>query len=50
MKQARGLMARYIIENRLRNPDDILDFDLEGYQLDEENSSDDAPVFTRPAA
>jgi len=50
MKQARGLMARYIIENRLKNPDDILDFNLEGYRLDEEHSSDDAPVFTRPAA
>jgi cytoplasmic iron level regulating protein YaaA (DUF328/UPF0246 family) len=49
MKQARGLMARYIIENRLKNPDDILDFDLEGYWLDEERSSDDAPVFTRTA-
>lgn len=50
MKQARGLMARYIIENRLRNPDDIFDFDLEGYRLDEDNSTEDAPVFTRPAA
>jgi cytoplasmic iron level regulating protein YaaA (DUF328/UPF0246 family) len=49
-KRARGLMARYIVENRLRQPDDILNFDLEGYRLDESLSSDDAPVFTRPAA
>ncbi|MBA3314818.1 MAG: peroxide stress protein YaaA [Planctomycetota bacterium] len=48
-KRARGLMARYIVKNRLRQPDDILDFDLEGYRLDESLSSDDAPVFVRPA-
>jgi hypothetical protein len=48
MKRARGLMARFIVENRLKNPDDILDFDLEGYSLNEAESSDDRPVFSRP--
>ena len=47
-KRARGLMARYIVVNRLKNADDILDFDLEGYSLNEAESSDDRPVFSRP--
>ena len=30
-KKARGLMSRYIIRNRLDNPEDLKGFDLEGY-------------------
>lgn len=48
-KKARGLMARYIILNRLKSPDDLLDFDLEGYAYDESRSTANAPLFTRPA-
>ena len=46
-KKARGLMSRYIIRNRLDNPEDLKDFDLEGYQYNEALSGEDRPVFTR---
>lgn len=46
-KKARGLMSRYIIRNRLERPDELRDFDLEGYQYNPALSSDDRPVFTR---
>jgi cytoplasmic iron level regulating protein YaaA (DUF328/UPF0246 family) len=49
-KKARGLMTRFIIENRLRKPADLLDFDLEGYRYDAEESSPHAPVFKRRQA
>ena len=47
-KKARGLMSRYIIRNRLSNPEDLRGFDLEGYSYNEELSGADRPVFTRP--
>lgn len=46
-KKARGLMSRYIIRNRLDNPEDLKGFDLEGYQYNEALSAEDRPVFTR---
>ena len=46
-KKARGLMSRYIIRNRLDNPEDLKDFDLEGYQYNEALSGEDRLVFTR---
>ncbi|MGE0483109.1 MAG: peroxide stress protein YaaA [Gammaproteobacteria bacterium] len=49
-KKARGLMTRFIIENRLRKPADLLDFDREGYRYAPEESSPDAPVFKRRLA
>lgn len=49
-KRARGLMARYIVLNRLKNPDDLLDFDLEGYRYNESASTEDEPVFSRVTA
>jgi uncharacterized protein len=47
-KRARGLMAHFIVKNRLKNPDDLLDFDLEGYFYNEDVSAEDRPVFSRP--
>ena len=47
-KRARGSMARFIVQNRLTDPDGIRDFDLGGYAYDEARSTDDAPVFVRP--
>ena len=41
-------MSRYIIRNRLSNPEDLRGFDLEGYSYNEELSGADRPVFTRP--
>ncbi|MGD8587430.1 MAG: peroxide stress protein YaaA [Chromatiales bacterium] len=49
-KQARGLMSRYIIQNRLHEPERLKAFDLEGYAFDEELSKDSEWVFTRSAA
>ncbi len=46
-KKARGLMSRYIILNRLSDPEDLRGFDLEGYRYNESLSAADAPVFTR---
>ena len=46
-KKARGLMARYIIEQRLSAAEQIKGFDLAGYQYSAEQSSADEPVFLR---
>jgi cytoplasmic iron level regulating protein YaaA (DUF328/UPF0246 family) len=46
-KQARGLMARYVVENRVEDPRDVTNFDLEGYAFDPELSTDTDLVFTR---
>lgn len=47
-KRARGAMARFIIQNRLVDPEAITGFDLGGYSYDPERSTPDAPVFVRP--
>lgn len=49
-KKARGLMARYLIQNRSQSIDDLLAFDLAGYQYDAERSTDTSPVFIRSEA
>ncbi|MEM6938974.1 MAG: peroxide stress protein YaaA [Pseudomonadota bacterium] len=46
-KKARGSMARFIIQNRLKNPTSILDFDTGGYAYDAARSSPEKPVFVR---
>jgi len=46
-RQARGLMARYIIENRIQKPADLANFDLEGYRFSKKDSSPEQPVFLR---
>ncbi|MGY6533059.1 peroxide stress protein YaaA [Glycocaulis sp.] len=47
-KKARGLMARWIIQNRIENPDDLKKFNLEGYRFDKAGSDGDRLLFTRP--
>jgi len=49
-KKARGLMARYIIQNKLTAVEQIKAFDLAGYQYDEAMSKDNDWVFTRKAS
>jgi len=49
-KKARGAMARFIVANRLRDAESLKDFDLGGYALDQNASTDDRPVFLRDAA
>lgn len=46
-KKARGLMSRYIIEQRLADPESLKTFDLAGYRFNPELSSEDHFVFTR---
>jgi len=46
-KKARGLMSRYIIQNKLTDAEDIKAFDEEGYQYNKKLSSDNNLVFTR---
>ncbi len=46
-KKARGMMSRFIIKNRLSNPEDIKAFDTENYCYNEELSSENEIIFTR---
>lgn len=46
-KKARGLMARYIIENRIENTEDLKGFSAEDYWYSEKLSSKTKFVFTR---
>ncbi|MCU7906814.1 MAG: peroxide stress protein YaaA [Candidatus Thiodiazotropha sp. (ex Epidulcina cf. delphinae)] len=46
-KKARGLMSRYIIENRLRDPQDIKGFNTDGYRFNQRLSKEDQWVFSR---
>lgn len=49
-KKARGLLTRYIIENKLENIEEIKDFAVEGYQLNKKLSEGNNWVFTRKQA
>lgn len=46
-KKARGLMTRYIIQNKIDNPEQLKDFDLEGYRFSETMSEGDNWTFIR---
>ena len=46
-KKARGLMARYVIRERIVDPDGLKRFDLDGYRYAAESSSPDTLVFLR---
>jgi len=46
-KKARGLMSRYIIQQRLTKPAQLKKFDLEGYFFDAESGSENELVFKR---
>jgi cytoplasmic iron level regulating protein YaaA (DUF328/UPF0246 family) len=49
-KRARGLMARFAIENRITKPDGLKKFDAEGYAFAADVSTEDKLVFRRPGA
>jgi cytoplasmic iron level regulating protein YaaA (DUF328/UPF0246 family) len=49
-KKARGAMARYIVENRLTDPDQLQAFDTGGYAFEPSLSEPDKPAFLRRAA
>ncbi|RJG10336.1 peroxide stress protein YaaA [Pseudomonas cavernicola] len=46
-KKARGMMARYVIKERLSNPEGLKDFNYQGYRFSAENSKQDSLVFLR---
>lgn len=46
-KRARGLMARYVVENRITDPIDLKSFTLDGYQYFAADSRPGKPVFRR---
>lgn len=46
-KKARGLMTRYIIQNRIDDPEQLKGFDLEGYRFAESMSEGDNWTFIR---
>ena len=48
-KKARGLMARYIIDQRLNEPDGLKSFDSEGYYFSDQQSTERELVFLRDA-
>ncbi len=47
-KRARGMMARFAIDNRIERPADLKAFDLEGYSFQPSLSSEEEFTFTRP--
>lgn len=46
-KKARGMMARYIIDEKIKNPDLLKGFNYDGYAFDQNISSPSAWFFTR---
>ena len=46
-KNARGLMTRYILQNEIEDIEKIKDFNLDGYEYNEEMSNESEFVFTR---
>jgi cytoplasmic iron level regulating protein YaaA (DUF328/UPF0246 family) len=47
-KKARGAMARFIIQQRLTDPEHVREFDLGGYTFNPSRSEPEKPVFVRP--
>ena len=47
-KKARGLMARWVIQNRVTDPTELIGFDLSGYRYQAAESDGSKMVFSRP--
>lgn len=47
-KKARGQMARFIVENQLTDPEDLKDFDKDGYGFESSMSDESLWTFLRP--
>ena len=48
VKRARGMMARWIIQNKITNPEQLKTFDIGGYTFQPDASNGDEWVFARP--
>ena len=46
-KKARGSMARFVIQNKIKNPADLNKFNLDGYNYSKKDSTEYSPVFLR---
>ena len=46
-KKARGAMASFIVQNRINNPENLKEFNEDGYKFNEGFSSEERWVFTR---
>ena len=46
-KKARGSMARFVIQNKIKNTTDLNKFNLDGYKYSAKDSSEYSPVFLR---
>ncbi len=46
-KRARGLMARFVVQNRIIDPEDLKGFNLDGYRYYAAESKPGKPVFRR---
>jgi cytoplasmic iron level regulating protein YaaA (DUF328/UPF0246 family) len=46
-KRARGLMARYVVENRINDPVDLKGFNVDGYKYFAADSTLEKPIFRR---
>ena len=46
-KRERGLMVRYLAENKIDRPEDLNNFNLGGYKYSKKDSSELEPVFLR---
>ena len=49
-KQARGMMAAFVIKNRITSVEKLKDFDIAGYRYSAEESTATKPVFLRKQA
>ena len=47
-KWARGMMADYIIQNKIEDPEALKDFDLSDYKFSQEDSNESNWIFSRP--
>ena len=48
-KRARGAMARWVLENRITNPEDLTGFERGGFVYDQAVSTVHQPVFLKPS-
>ena len=46
-KKARGLMSKFIIQNKIKNPVDLKNFNDDGYKFNTKNSDDNNFLFVR---
>ena len=46
-KKARGTMARFIIQNKIKKADELQNFNLDGYRFSKKESKENSPVFLR---